>query len=125
MKKKHFLTKILLCFLMAILFIPSTSQTANAAVNRKQPTKATLTSAKATSYNKVSLKWKKSKNITSYAVYYKASNSKKMGQDCKCELQEDRIHSQVFKKIPVKTGKNLSVPYPWIQQERERQQEMG
>ena len=58
MKKKHFLTKILLCFLMAVLFIPipSTSQTANAAVNKKQPTKATFSSAKTTSYNKVSLK---------------------------------------------------------------------
>ena len=48
-----------------------------------------------------------------------------MGQDCKCELQEDRIHSQIFQEIPVKTGQDLSVPYPWIQQERERQQEMG
>ena len=48
-----------------------------------------------------------------------------MGQDCKCELQEARIHSQIFKKIPVKTGQDLSVPHPWIQQEGERQQEMG
>lgn len=56
MKKKHVLIKILLCFLMAVLFIPSTSQTANSAVNRKQPTKATLTSVKVISYNKVNLK---------------------------------------------------------------------
>ena len=27
-----------------------------------------------------------------------------MGQDCKCELQEDRIYSQIFQEIPVKTG---------------------
>ena len=41
---------------------------ANAAVNKKRPTKVTLTSAKATSNNKVSLKRKKTKKITSKAV---------------------------------------------------------
>ena len=105
MKKKHFLTKILLCFLMAVLFIPSTSQTANAAVNKKQPTKATLTSAKATSYNKVSLKWKKSKNITSYAVYYKASNSKKWVKIANVSSKKTGYTHKSSKKYPLKQGK--------------------
>ena len=105
MKKKHILTKILLCFLMAVLFIPSTSQTANAAVNRKQPTKATLTSAKATSYNKVSLKWKKSKNITSYAVYYKASNSKKWVKIANVSSKKTGYTHKSSKKYPLKQGK--------------------
>ena len=105
MKKKHILTKILLCFLMAVLFIPSTSQTANAAVNKKQPTKATLTSAKATSYNKVSLKWKKSKNITSYAVYYKASNSKKWVKIANVSSKKTGYTHKFSKKYPLKHGK--------------------
>ena len=105
MKKKHILTKILLCFLMAVLFIPSTSQTANAAVNKKQPTKATLTSAKATSYNKVSLKWKKSKNITSYAVYYKASNSKKWVKIANVSSKKTGYTHKSSKKYPLKQGK--------------------
>ena len=105
MKKKHILTKILLCFLMAVLFIPSTSQTANAAVSRKQPTKATLTSAKATSYNKVSLKWKKSKNITSYAVYYKASNSKKWVKIANVSSKKTGYTHKSSKKYPLKQGK--------------------
>ena len=105
MKKKHFLTKILLCFLMAVLFIPSTSQTANAAVNKKQPTKATLTSAKATSYNKVSLKWKKSKNVTSYAVYYKASNSKKWVKIANVSSKKTGYTHKSSKKYPLKQGK--------------------
>ena len=105
MKKKHFLTKILLCFLMAVLFIPFTSQTANAAVNKKQPTKATLTSAKATSYNKVSLKWKKSKNITSYAVYYKASNSKKWVKIANVSSKKTGYTHKSSKKYPLKQGK--------------------
>ena len=105
MKKKHILTKIMLCFLMAVLFIPSTSQTANAAVNRKRPTKATLTSAKATSYNKVSLKWKKSKNITSYAVYYKASNSKKWVKIANVSSKKTGYTHKFSKKYPLKQGK--------------------
>ena len=105
MKKKHILTKILLCFLMAVLFIPSTSQTANAAVNKKQPTKATLTSVKATSYNKVSLKWKKSKNITSYAVYYKASNSKKWVKIANVSSKKTGYTHKSSKKYPLKQGK--------------------
>ena len=105
MKKKHFLTKILLCFLMAVLFIPSTSQIASAAVNRKQPTKATLTSAKATSYNKVSLKWKKSKNVTSYAVYYKASNSQKWVKIANVSSKKTGYTHKSSKKYPLKQGK--------------------
>ena len=105
MKKKHFLTKILLCFLMAVLFIPSTSQTANAAVNKKQPTKAILTSVKAISYNKVSLKWKKSKNITSYAVYYKASNSKKWVKIANVSSKKTGYTHKFSKKYPLKQGK--------------------
>ena len=105
MKKKHILTKIMLCFLMAVLFIPSTSQTANAAVNRKRPTKATLTSAKATSYNKVSLKWKKSKNITSYAVYYKASDSKKWVKIANVSSKKTGYTHKFSKKYPLKQGK--------------------
>ena len=105
MKKKHFLTKILLCFLMAVLFIPSTSQTANAAVNKKQPTKAILTSVKAISYNKVSLKWKKSKNITSYAVYYKASNSKKWVKIANVSSKKTGYTHKSSKKYPLKQGK--------------------
>ena len=105
MKKKHFLTKILLCFLMAVLFIPSTSQTADAAVNKKQPTKATLTSVKAISYNKVSLKWKKSKNVTSYAVYYKASNSKKWVKIANVSSKKTGYTHKSSKKYPLKQGK--------------------
>ena len=105
MKKKHILTKILLCFLMAVLFIPSTSQTADAAVNKKRPTKVTLTSAKATSYNKVSLKWKKSKNITSYTVYYKASNSKKWVKIANVSSKKTGYTHKSSKKYPLKQGK--------------------
>ena len=97
----------LFAVLLAIMIaVPAILQSgANAAVNRKQPTKATLTSAKATSYNKVSLKWKKSKNITSYAVYYKASNSKKWVKIANVSSKKTGYTHKSSKKYPLKQGK--------------------
>ena len=97
----------LFAVLLAIMIaVPAILQSgADAAVNKKQPTKATLTSAKATSYNKVSLKWKKSKNITSYAVYYKASNSKKWVKITNVSSKKTGYTHKSSKKCPLKQGK--------------------
>ncbi|MFR0898037.1 MAG: Ig-like domain-containing protein [Anaerobutyricum sp.] len=97
----------LFAVLLAIMIaVPAILQSgANAAVNKKQPTKATLTSAKATSYNKVSLKWKKSKNITSYAVYYKASDSKKWVKVANVSSKKTGYTHKSSKKYPLKQGK--------------------
>ena len=97
----------LFAVLLAIMIaVPAILQSgADAAVNRKRPTKVTLTSAKATSYNKVSLKWKKSKNITSYAVYYKASNSKKWVKIANVSSKKTGYTHKSSKKYPLKQGK--------------------
>ena len=97
----------LFAVLLAIMIaVPAILQSgADAAVNKKQPTKATLTSAKATSYNKVSLKWKKSKNITSYAVYYKASSSKKWVKIANVSSKKTGYTHKSSKKYPLKQGK--------------------
>ena len=97
----------LFAVLLAIMIaVPAILQSgANAAVNKKPPTKATLTSAKATSYNKVSLKWKKSKNITSYAVYYKASDSKKWVKVANVSSKKTGYTHKSSKKYPLKQGK--------------------
>ena len=97
----------LFAVLLAIMIaVPAILQSgANAAVNRKRPTKATLTSVKAISYNKVSLKWKKSKNVTSYAVYYKASNSKKWVKIANVSSKKTGYTHKSSKKYPLKQGK--------------------
>ncbi|MCB6590236.1 Ig-like domain-containing protein [bacterium 210702-DFI.5.13] len=97
----------LFAVLLAIMIaVPAIFQSgANAAVNRKRPTKVTLTSAKAISYNKVSLKWKKSKNITSYAVYYKASDSKKWVKIANVSSKKTGYTHKSSKKYPLKQGK--------------------
>ena len=105
--KTHTGLSALFAVLLAIMIVvPAILQSgANAAVNKKQPTKATLTSVKATSYNKVSLKWKKSKNITSYAVYYKASNSKKWVKIANVSSKKTGYTHKSSKKYPLKQGK--------------------
>ena len=97
----------LFAVLLAIMIaVPAILQSgADAAVNKKRPTKVTLTSAKATSYNKVSLKWKKSKNITSYAVYYKASDSKKWVKIANVSSKKTGYTHKSSKKYPLKQGK--------------------
>ena len=97
----------LFAVLLAIMIaVPAILQSgADAAVNRKRPTKVTLTSVKATSYNKVSLKWKKSKNITSYAVYYKASDSKKWVKVANVSSKKTGYTHKSSKKYPLKQGK--------------------
>ena len=97
----------LFAVLLAIMIaVPAILQSgADAAVNKKRPTKVTLTSAKATSYNKVSLKWKKSKNITSYAVYYKASDSKKWVKVANVSSKKTGYTHKSSKKYPLKQGK--------------------
>ena len=59
MKKKHFLSRLFLCFLLAVLLIPAASTTAQAASSTAKPGKVTLTSAKSTAYNKATIYWKK------------------------------------------------------------------
>ena len=105
--KKHTGLSALFAVLLAIMIaVPAILQSgADAAVNKKQPTKATLTSVKATSYNKVSLKWKKSKNITSYAVYYKASDSKKWVKIANVSSKKTGYTHKSSKKYPLKQGK--------------------
>ena len=97
----------LFAVLLAIMIaVPAILQSgADAAVNKKRPTKVTLTSVKATSYNKVSLKWKKSKNITSYAVYYKASDSKKWVKVANVSSKKTGYTHKSSKKYPLKQGK--------------------
>ena len=97
----------LFAVLLAIMIaVPAILQSgADAAVNRKRPTKATLTSVKAISYNKVSLKWKKSKNITSYAVYCKASDSKKWVKIANVSSKKTGYTHKSSKKYQLKQGK--------------------
>ena len=104
MKKKHTLTRLLLCLLMALLFIPAASTTAQAASNKK-PGKVTLTSAKSTAYNKAVVYWKKASNATSYRVYYKQAGAKKWVKLKDVGANVTRYTHTSSAKFPLKSGK--------------------
>ena len=107
MKKKHFLTRLILCLLMALLFTPAASITAQAA-SKQAPTKVTISSVKAMGYNRVTVKWKKAKNATSYVIYYKQSSAKKW---LKLKTVSSKTTSYVHKaskKYPLKQGVKYS-----------------
>ena len=74
MKKKHILTRLILCLVMVMLFIPASSIMAQAA-SRKTPSKVTISSVKATGYDRVTVKRKKSQNATDYVIYYKRASA--------------------------------------------------
>ena len=71
MKKKNLL--LMLLAVMALLLIPVSVQAAAA----KKPGTVKLSSIKATDYNKINIKWKKTSGATNYIVYYKKAGSGK------------------------------------------------
>ena len=70
MKKKYLL--LMLLAVMALLLIPVSVQAAAA-----KPGTVKLSSIKATDYNKINIKWKKTSGATNYIVYYKKAGNKK------------------------------------------------
>lgn len=80
MNKTEYRTKlraglIAIIAVLAIL-IPAVLQQPTLAVSRKAPSMVTVTGAKLSGNNKVTITWKKAKNATSYRVYYKQAGGK-------------------------------------------------
>ena len=72
-KIKSHLAIFLMLALAFTLLIPAPVQ----AASKKKPAKVTVTSVKASGYDKVTIKWKKSKYATNYRIYWKRSGAKK------------------------------------------------
>ena len=107
MKKKHILTRLILCLVMVMLFIPASSITAQAA-SRKTPSKVTISSVKATGYDRVTVKWKKAKNATAYAIYYKRASAKKWVKLKTVSAKTTSYLHKASKKYPLKQGVKYS-----------------
>ena len=107
MKKKHFLTRLILCFVMVMLFIPASSITAQAA-SRKTPSKVRISSVKATGYDRVTVKWKKAKNATAYVIYYKRASAKKWVKLKNVSAKTTIYTHKTSKKYPLKQGVKYS-----------------
>ena len=72
-KIKSHLAVLLMLALAFTLLIPAPVQ----AASKKKPAKVTVTSVKTSGYDKVTIKWKKSKYATNYRIYWKQSGAKK------------------------------------------------
>ena len=108
MKKKHILTRLILCLVMVMLFfIPASSITAQAA-SRKTPSKVRVSSVKATGYDRVTVKWKKAKNATAYVIYYKQASAKKWVKLKNVSAKTTIYTHKTSKKYPLKQGVKYS-----------------
>ena len=107
MKKKHILTRLILCLVMVMLFIPASSIMAQAA-SRKTPSKVTISSVKATGYDRVTVKWKKAKNATAYVIYYKRASAKKWVKLKTVSAKTTSYLHKASKKYPLKQGVKYS-----------------
>ena len=72
-KIKSYLAVLLMLALAFTLLIPAPVQ----AASKKKPAKVTVTSARTSGYDKVTIKWKKSKYATNYRICWKQSGAKK------------------------------------------------
>ena len=72
-KIKSHLAVLLMLALAFTLLIPAPVQ----AASKKKPAKVTVTSVRTSGYDKVTIKWKKSKYATNYRIYWKQSGAKK------------------------------------------------
>ena len=72
-KIKSYLAVLLMLALAFTLLIPAPVQ----AASKKKPAKVTVTSVRTSGYDKVTIKWKKSKYATNYRIYWKQSGAKK------------------------------------------------
>ena len=78
MKKTKYRIRTMFIALLAVItmVVPAMLQQPTEAVSRKTPSRVTVTGVKLSDNNKVTVTWKKAKNVTSYRVYYKQAGGK-------------------------------------------------
>ena len=111
MNEKSSMQARFLRFLISLLFFLtmalSVSYTEEAfAATPKTPGKVTVSSVTAPAYNKVTVKWKKASNVTSYNVYYKESGAgkwTKLANVGKSTTSYTHTSSTKYKLTPGKT----------------------
>ena len=96
MKKKNLL--LMLLAVMALLLIPVSVQAA------AKPGTVKLSSIKATDYNKINIKWKKTSGATHYIVYYKEAGSNKWIKIKTLDNTKSSYTHTSSKKYPIDTG---------------------
>lgn len=101
MKQKRKFTVILAITAMILsLIFPGSVFAAGKSI----PSKVTLSKVSAKSYNTVNVKWKKASNVTSYAIYYRQSGTKKWTRIATVPSKKTEYTHKSSNKYSIKTG---------------------
>ena len=98
MKRRRF-SFLALLVLAVILLMPATTQAA-----AKKPGTVKLSSIKATDYNKINIKWRKTSGATNYIVYYKKAGASKWTKIKTLDNTKSSYVHTSSKKYPIITG---------------------
>lgn len=101
MKKKNLL--LMLLAVMALLLIPVSVQAAAA-----KPGTVKLLSIKATDYNKINIKWKKTSGATNYIVYYKKAGGGKWIKVKTLDSKKSSYTHTSSSKYPIVVGQKYT-----------------
>ena len=74
------------------------------AAGKSIPSKVTLSKVSAKSYNTVNVKWKKASNVTSYAIYYRQSGTKKWTRIATVPSRKTEYTHKSSNKYSIQTG---------------------
>ena len=102
-KKRKYLYALFAFIIAALICIPQALQMRTQAAAKK-PGTVKLSSIKATDYNKINIKWKKTSGATHYIVYYKEAGSKKWIKIKTLDSAKSSYTHTSSKKYPIDTG---------------------
>ena len=102
-KKRKYLYALFAFIIAALICIPQALQMRTQAAAKK-PGTVKLSSIKATDYNKINIKWKKTSGATNYIVYYKEAGSKKWIKIKTLDSAKSSYTHTSSKKYPIDTG---------------------
>ena len=106
-KKRKYLYALFAFIIAALICIPQTLQMRTQAAAKK-PGTVKLSSIKATDYNKINIKWKKTSGATNYIVYYKKSGSGKWIKVKTLNNKKSSYTHTSSKKYPIVVGQKYT-----------------
>ena len=106
-KKRKYLYALFAFIIAALICIPQALQMRTQAAAKK-PGTVKLSSIKATDYNKINIKWKKTSGATNYIVYYKKSGSGKWIKVKTLDNKKSSYTHTSSKKYPIVVGQKYT-----------------
>ena len=101
-KKRKYLYALFAFMIAALICIPQALQTRTQAAAK--PGTVKLSSIKATDYNKINIKWKKTSGATNYIVYYKKAGASKWTKVKTLDNKKTSYTHTSSKKYPIMVG---------------------